>query len=237
MPVRKLRILRVAAGRIFRLPDTAAKGEAIHLKAWKDAILRFFAKRGFYALTALCLILVAGAAVYARGRIVSPRAEAGRAPAAPAAAVATVRPDEAGVPALAAPAPTPAPLAWPVTGREILRGYSAAPVWFEPLGLFETHSGVDISAPAGEAVLAAADGVVSFAGFDPQRGYMVEAQGEGGLVVRYGNLSKPLTVSPGDRLRRGQPVGSVGTSAPSEGVLGPFLHFEAFRGGSWVALG
>lgn len=207
------------------------------MKAWKDAILRFFRKRGFYALTALCLILVAGAAIYARGRIVSPRAEAGRAPAAEAAAVATARPDEAGVPAPATPTPTPAPLKWPVTGREILRGYSEEPVWFESMGLFETHPGVDISAQLGEEVLAAADGVVSFAGFDSQRGYMVETEGEGGLIVRYGNLAKPLIVSPGDRLRRGQPLGSIGASAPSAGVTGPFLHFEAFRGGSWVALG
>lgn len=207
------------------------------MKAWKDAIFRFFRKRGFYALTALCLILIAGAAVYARGRIVSPRVEAGRAPAAPAVAVATARPDEAGAPALTAPTPTPTPLAWPVKGRAILRGYSEEPVWFEPLELFETHPGVDISAPLGEEVLAAADGLVSFAGFDPQRGYMVEVQGEGGLVVRYGNLEKPLAVSPGDRLRRGQPVGSIGTSAPSAGVLGTFLHFEAFRGGDWIALG
>jgi murein DD-endopeptidase MepM/ murein hydrolase activator NlpD len=119
----------------------------------------------------------------------------------------------------------------------ILRGYSEQPVWFEPLGLFETHPGVDISAPVGEAVLAAADGVVSYAGFDPQRGYMVEAQGQDGLVVRYGNLRKPLTVSPGDRLRRGQTVGNVGSSAPSASLAHSFLHFEAFRGGDWVALG
>jgi murein DD-endopeptidase MepM/ murein hydrolase activator NlpD len=65
---------------------------------------------------------------------------------------------------------------------------------------------------------------------------MVETKGEGGLVVRYGNLLKPLAVAPGDRLRRGQKLGNVGTSAPSAGVMGPFLHFEAFRGGSWVEL-
>ena len=206
------------------------------MKAWKEGILRFFRKRGFFALTALCLILVAGAAVYARGRIISPRAEAGHVPAAPVAAVATALPDEMNVPAPAAPTPTPAPLIWPVSGREILRGYSAEPVWFEPLGLFETHPGVDIAASDGEDVLAAADGVVSLAGFNPQRGYMVETQGEGGLVVRYGNLLKPLNVAPGDRLRRGQTVGSVGASAPSAGILGPFLHFEAFRSGSWVEL-
>ena len=207
------------------------------MKALKEAVLRFFKRRGFLALTALCLILVAGAAVYARGRIASPRVEAGRAPAAPAAAVATAVSEALRVSAPAAPTPMPAPLLWPVAGREILRGYSDAPEWFEPLGLFETHPGVDIAASLGEEVLAAAEGVVSFAGFDPQRGYMVEARAEDGLVVRYGNLVRPFAVSPGDRLRRGQPVGSVGTTAPSAGILGPFLHFEAFRGGSWVALG
>jgi len=109
-------------------------------------------------------------------------------------------------------------------------------VWFEPLGLFETHPGVDIVAKEGEEVLAAADGTVASAGFDPQRGYMVETQAEDGLVVRYGNLTKGIPVSPGDRVRRGQPVGEVGSSAPPAKVIGPFLHFEAFRGGAWVAL-
>ncbi len=82
------------------------------MKAWKDAILRFFKKRGFYALTALCLILVAGAAVYARGRIASPRVEAGRAPAAPAAAVATAVPEVLAAISPTAPATTPRPLSW-----------------------------------------------------------------------------------------------------------------------------
>ena len=204
------------------------------MKAWKSAFGIFWAKRGFYLLTALCLILIAGAAVYARGRIAAPSGEAGRAPAAPAAAVATVRPE-----ALVSTAPNAVPvqtLQWPVSGRKILRDYEAQLVWFEPLGLFETHPGVDILAKEGEEVLAAADGTVIFAGFDPQRGYMVETEAEDGLVVRYGNLAKGILISPGDRVRRGQPVGEIGLSAPSTKVIGPFLHFEAFRGGAWVAL-
>jgi murein DD-endopeptidase MepM/ murein hydrolase activator NlpD len=184
-------------------------------------------------LTAVCLVLVAGAAVYARGRMASPSGEAGRAPAAAAAAVATTRPEPTPAPM---PSATPAPLLWPVTGRGILRDYSEAPVWFEPLRLYETHPGVDIEANSGEEVAAAADGTVSFAGFDPQRGYMVEIRSVDGLTARYGNLSKDFRVSTGDRVRKGQPLGVVGASDPSAGAMGQFLHFEAFRDGARMAL-
>jgi murein DD-endopeptidase MepM/ murein hydrolase activator NlpD len=59
---------------------------------------------------------------------------------------------------------------------------------------------------------------------------------EGELVIRYANLAKSLQVSPGDRVRRGQALGTVGSSAPDARVTGPFLYFEAFRGGARVAL-
>ncbi len=205
------------------------------MKTWAIAMRRFWARWGFYVLTAVCLVLIAGAAVYARRRVASPSGASGLAasPAVPAAILATAQPEAAVV----APAGTPAPaLLWPVSGRVVLRDNQDQPIWFEPLGLYETHPGVDIAAAQGETVLAAADGVVARAGFDPQRGYMVETDGEGGLVLRYGNLSKDYQVSPGDRVRRGQEIGKVGASAPSAGVMGPFLHFEAFRGGTWVAL-
>jgi murein DD-endopeptidase MepM/ murein hydrolase activator NlpD len=203
------------------------------MKAWMGAFAGFWTKRGFYVLTAVCLVLVAGAAVYARGRIASPSGEAGRAPAAAAAALATARPEPTPVPM---PSATPVPLLWPVSGREILRDYSEAPVWFEPLGLYETHPGVDIEARPAEEVAAVADGTVAFAGFDPQRGYMVEIQSADGLTARYGNLSKDFRVSAGDRVRKGQPLGAVGAFEPSAGAMGPFLHFEAFRDGARVAL-
>lgn len=204
------------------------------MKAWGCALTRFWAARGFFVLTALCLILIAGAAVYGRARfIAAPRAESGRASArqavAPAITAQPTAPPE--------PAPTAAPaLSWPVSGREIVRDYTLEPVWFEPLGLYETHPGVDIRARPGEEALASADGTVAFARFDAQCGYMVETQSEDGLIVRYGNLSKSLRISPGGRVRRGQAIGMVGASAPYAGLTGTFLHFEAFRSGERVAL-
>ncbi len=195
------------------------------MKARMNALVRFWKARGFYLTAALCLALVAGAAVYARGRI------------APAPSAAAPIPAAAAL----APAPTPAAtsapeLAWPVSGREILRAYQPEPAWFAPLGQYETHPGVDIAAGAGEAVLAAADGTVTFVGYDPQRGYLVETRAEDGLVLRYGNLAGKFAVTAGERVRRGQAVGTVGESVPAAGAFPPFLHFEAFRGGARVAL-
>jgi murein DD-endopeptidase MepM/ murein hydrolase activator NlpD len=86
------------------------------------------------------------------------------------------------------------------------------------------HAGVDIAAPFGEPVLAAADGVVTAAGWAPGYGRMVEITHAEGLVTRYAHLG---AVAPG--LRRGQaiksghPVGEVGSSGVSSG---PHLHFE-----------
>lgn len=207
--------------------------EVIIVKAWGRALRSFWARRGFYVLLVVCLMAVAGAAVYARTRLIAaPVPQSGRAGAYPAAAgVPTPSPSPS-------PSPTPAPeeaLLWPVSGREILRDYSDQPAWYAPLGLYETHPGVDIRTAAGTAVVAAADGVVTRAGYDARRGYLVETR-EGELVLRYANLAKSLQVSPGDRVRRGQALGTVGSSAPDARVTGPFLYFEAFRGGARVAL-
>ena len=204
------------------------------MKEWAGTLRLFWKKWGFYLLAALCLLLIAGAAIYGRAKLFgAPQVAAGYDRAAEVAAQMTAAP-------VASAAPTPAltiapALGWPVSGREILRDYAETPVWFQPLGLYETHPGVDIRAEVGEDVLAAADGFVTRAEYDPQLGYLVEAEADG-LVARYGNLSKTLPVSAGDWVRRGQKIGSVGKTAPTAKVLGAFLHFEAFRGGRRVAL-
>ncbi len=201
---------------------------------WKGA-LGFVRAKGFFLLAATSLILIAGAAVYARTRLIAPAApESGNASARLAAAAASVSPPTASPSPV--PSPTPEPLSWPVSGREVLRAEATQPVWVEPMGAYETHPGVDIRAEEGEDVLAAADGTVASVGYDPRWGYMVAVQSADGLVTRYGNLSKATPVSSGDRVRRGQSVGTVASSAPSARVIGPFLHFEAFRGGVTVAL-
>lgn len=201
------------------------------MKGLRQRLKGMWKRHGFYLLAGVCLLLIAAAAVYGRGRLFS------YAPKVTAAGEGARQASAALTPAPVAPTPAPEPeLGWPVSGREIVRAYSAQPVWTESLGLYETHPGVDIGAQAGEAVLCAAEGEVVFAGFDARRGYAVEIAHEGGLVTIYANLSEGLSVRAGDRVRKGQQIGSAGASAPGAKGSAPFVHFEVFRGEAQVAL-
>ena len=89
------------------------------------------------------------------------------------------------------------------------------------------HEGIDFLADAGSSVAAAAAGVVVFAGFHPQYGYVVDIDHGNDLVTRYAHCSK-LFVKEGDVVARGRKIAEVGSTGRS---TGPHLHFEVrFRG-------
>lgn len=86
------------------------------------------------------------------------------------------------------------------------------------------HEGVDIAADPGKPVLAAADGVVTRAGYAAGYGQMVELTHAEGLVTRYGHLGRiDAAIRPGAALKAGAPLARVGSSGVSSG---PHLHFE-----------
>jgi len=84
------------------------------------------------------------------------------------------------------------------------------------------HEGIDFSAPVGTPILAAAAGVVVFAGWDAAYGRQVDVDHGQGLVTRYAHASK-LHVKRGDIVKQGQKIAEVGSSGRS---TGPHLHFE-----------
>jgi lysostaphin len=89
------------------------------------------------------------------------------------------------------------------------------------------HEGIDFITDVGTAVVAAAGGVVQFAGFHPQYGNMIDIDHGNDLVTRYAHLSKVL-VKEGDLLQRGRRIAESGSTGRS---TGPHLHFEVrFRG-------
>ena len=89
------------------------------------------------------------------------------------------------------------------------------------------HEGVDFITDIGTPVVAAAGGVVQFAGFHPQYGNMIDIDHGNDLVTRYAHLSKVL-VKEGEVLQRGRHIADSGNSGRS---TGPHLHFEVrFRG-------
>jgi len=94
----------------------------------------------------------------------------------------------------------------------------------------EFHRGMDIVAPVGTPVLAPADGVIAAAGRQAGYGKMVQLSHGYGYSTRYGHLSEIL-VKPGQRVRRGEVLGRVGSTGRS---TGPHLHYEVFKAGRAV---
>lgn len=89
------------------------------------------------------------------------------------------------------------------------------------------HEGIDFIADTGTPIVAAAGGVVQFAGFHPQYGYMIDIEHGNDLVTRYAHASK-LMVKQGDVVQRGRHIANVGSTGRS---TGPHLHFEVrFKG-------
>jgi murein DD-endopeptidase MepM/ murein hydrolase activator NlpD len=84
------------------------------------------------------------------------------------------------------------------------------------------HQGVDIAAGPGQPVRASADGIVMIASDQGGLGKAVFLAHGYGLTTRYGHLSA-ITVRPGQRIRRGDVVGRVGSTGRSTGY---HLHYE-----------
>jgi len=84
------------------------------------------------------------------------------------------------------------------------------------------HEGIDFIADTGTAVVAAASGVVIFAGLHPQYGNVVDIDHGNDLTTRYAHAKK-LFVKVGEFVQRGRRIGLVGSTGRS---TGPHLHFE-----------
>lgn len=94
------------------------------------------------------------------------------------------------------------------------------------------HNGIDIGAPRGTNVLAAADGVVLVAGWYGGYGNCVVIDHGDGIWTVYGHmLDDSLKVSVGDRVVAGTIIGQVGTTGKSTGY---HLHFEVRKDGEAV---
>ncbi|MET0294000.1 MAG: LysM peptidoglycan-binding domain-containing M23 family metallopeptidase [Phenylobacterium sp.] len=104
---------------------------------------------------------------------------------------------------------------WPVRG-EVISGYG-------PKVGGQRNDGVNIRAPAGEMVRAAATGDVVYAGDQvPGFGNLVLIKHADGWVSAYGHLAR-IDVRIQERVAQGQQIGQVGVSGP---VPEPQLHFE-----------
>jgi murein DD-endopeptidase MepM/ murein hydrolase activator NlpD len=112
----------------------------------------------------------------------------------------------------------------PVSGRPT-SGYGLRK---DPIhGATSTHPGLDLAAPTGTPVDAAAAGRITHAGPAGTYGNLVTIRHPDGYETRYAHLSA-VTVHEGDRVTAGDQVGNVGTTGRS---TGPHLHFEVRHDG------
>jgi murein DD-endopeptidase MepM/ murein hydrolase activator NlpD len=90
------------------------------------------------------------------------------------------------------------------------------------------HEGIDIGAPSGAPIWAAAAGVVSYAGSMSGYGNLILVDHGGGVATAYAHQSA-FAVGVGTQVSAGQQIGYVGSTGNS---TGPHLHFEVRIGGS-----
>jgi murein DD-endopeptidase MepM/ murein hydrolase activator NlpD len=136
----------------------------------------------------------------------------------------------------AAPEPRPVAVAQPATAarQDAQPGRAGRLLWpvrgviYSPFGPRhgEHHDGLDLAAPEGSPIVAAADGTVVYAG--EQRGYgrIILVAHAGDLVTVYAH-NRDNQVRAGDKVVRGQQLATVGRSGNASG---PHLHFEVRAG-------
>lgn len=93
-----------------------------------------------------------------------------------------------------------------------------------------THKGIDIGAPNGTDIKAAAKGTISYSDWMGGYGYLVIIDHENGIQTYYGHCSK-LYVEVGEEVEAGDVIAAVGSTGFS---TGNHLHFEIRKNGSQI---
>lgn len=97
-------------------------------------------------------------------------------------------------------------------------------------GASSNHQGIDIGAPTGSSILAAASGSVVIATYSASAGNYVMINHGGGVYTVYMHMNS-IGVSVGQSVSQGQQIGTVGSTGYS---TGPHLHFGIRNNGTYV---
>lgn len=114
------------------------------------------------------------------------------------------------------------PLIWPTKGNVV----SPFGKRIHPIYLVEHfHTGIDIANQKGTPVVATADGIVKFAGWQEGYGKAVVIEHNYGYMTIYGHLSS-IRVKVGQNVSRGEIIGLMGDTGTA---TGPHLHYEVWK--------
>jgi murein DD-endopeptidase MepM/ murein hydrolase activator NlpD len=150
----------------------------------------------------------------------------------------------AGIPASVVPVELR--LVRPVVGATTSQDFGPTTLGLEPPAVVDGvryahfHAGLDLAAPLGTTVRAAAAGVVLAAGRQADGAVVVRIRHDDGSETIYGHLQPDTAVHKGDRVDAGQAIGAIGLTGMT---TGPHLHFELVVKGKpvdpapWIASG
>ena len=118
---------------------------------------------------------------------------------------------------------------------EILREFAKDSLVFSnTLQEWITHTGVDIKADKTSVVKAAEAGTVSAIKNDPRYGLTVIINHDNGYQTIYSNLLTSEFVVKGEKVEKGQSIGTVGNSASFESSDDYHLHFELLKNNEYL---
>lgn len=119
-------------------------------------------------------------------------------------------------------------------GKDIIKDFSNGDmVRNETMNDWRVHNGIDFGGSEGNAVVAAADGVVLSCKKDEFWGGVTEIDHGNGMVIRYCGLVYESCVKEGSQVCKGDKIGTLG-SIPIEAKDGGHLHLEAEVNGKAV---
>ena len=184
---------------------------------------RIFAGRGYYIALILCAAAI-GITGYLYSRNLNETKETMKVVGSePSSEAAT----EASQPASEEPTEKPVlKTAAPVAGQTVAEFAADCLGYNETTRDWRTHAGLDIAAEEGAQVCAAAAGTVYSVYDDEELGMTVVITHDGGYTTQYASLAAEVSVTPGDAVALGQPIGTVGTTALLESALEPHVHFS-----------
>lgn len=117
----------------------------------------------------------------------------------------------------------------PVEGEIVCEFTQDNLVFSETLQEWVTHDGIDIKADKTTVVQAAEEGTVKSIKNDPRYGLTIIIEHEDGFQTIYANLLSTEFVTEGEKVEKGQSIGTIGNTAAFESADEPHLHFEMIK--------
>lgn len=127
------------------------------------------------------------------------------------------------------------PLFQPPLDGDIIMDYSNDHAIYDvTLDQYRTNEYVSIGAEKGEKVKSSEDGTVESIYTDDERGKSVVINHNNGWTTTYSQLEKDVLVSEGEKVKKGQEIGSVADPSKYSVLLGTHLDFAVTKDGAYV---